>query len=314
MFNCQGLVRVQANTVVRLGLDILTSTMQGILNLCKPRGISSRRVVDRVQRLVRPLKVGHAGTLDPLATGVLVVCVGGATRLIPFIQEQSKCYRATFVLGVSSASEDIETELVPVANAPVPTRGVLESASQKLVGKIEQQPPAYSALKVSGRRAYDLARRGHHVELAPRPIVIHELAIARYEYPEMELTIRCGSGTYVRSLGRDLARAVGTEGVMSSLTRTLIGEFSIADATLSDDLSHDLLEKNLLPPLAAVADWPRRQLSDEEVRLVRHGRSLDAHPGESGRVAGVDIRGELVCLLESRSQGELAPWLVLPPE
>jgi tRNA pseudouridine55 synthase len=202
----------------------------GLLNLNKPPGVTSRRLVDRVQRLVKPAKVGHAGTLDPLASGVLVLGIGPATRLVEYIQEMPKHYRATFLLGRTSTTEDIDGEVTELEDAVPPTRERLERIAEEMTGEIEQRPPIYSALKVSGRRAYALARAGQQVELAPRMVRIHCLRIVRYEYPELCLDVACGGGTYVRSLGRDLAERAGTAAVMSALERTAIGRFVVADA------------------------------------------------------------------------------------
>src|SRR5206468_2581373 len=146
--------------------------------------LTSRDVVNRVQRLVRPHKVGHAGTLDPQATGVLVLALGPATRLVEYVQQMPKTYQATFLLGRTSDTEDIAGTVVELPAPVVPTRAEIETAIPRFLGTIEQRPPAYSALKVAGRRAYELARRGDAVELAPRSIEVHSLEIVRYDYPE----------------------------------------------------------------------------------------------------------------------------------
>ena len=189
----------------------------GLLNLNKPAGMTSRDVVNIVQRLSRPAKAGHAGTLDPLADGVLVVCVGSATRLIEYVQRMPKRYVGTFLLGRQSPTEDIEGEVTELPDAPVPTREQIEAAARRFVGRIEQRPPAFSALKIRGRPAYKLARQGKPVELAPRPVEIYRIEVKKYRYPELVLEIDCGGGTYVRSLGRDLAESLGTAAVMSAL-------------------------------------------------------------------------------------------------
>ena len=186
------------------------ATPFGILNVDKPTGITSRDAVNRVERLFGKVKCGHAGTLDPLATGVLVICVGPATRLIQYVQRLPKQYRAVFQLGRESVTDDVEGEVELVAGAPEPTRAEIEAALPQFLGDILQRPPAHSAIKVDGQRAYDLARRGEEFELPARTISIYRLEVLRYEYPELELAIECGSGTYVRSLGRDLAAALGT--------------------------------------------------------------------------------------------------------
>ena len=207
--------------------------MFGILNLNKPVGCTSRDAVNRVQRLIRPVKVGHAGTLDPLAQGVLVLCLGPATRLIERVQQMPKHYRGTFRLGCHSPTDDTEGEVVPLSGATPPPRAAITAALGQFVGRIHQRPPAYSALKIGGQRAYHLARKGQAVTLPLRPVTIHALSINRFEYPELVLDIECGSGTYIRSLGRDLAKVVGTAAVMTGLTRTAIGPYAIDDATRS---------------------------------------------------------------------------------
>ncbi len=169
----------------------------GLLNINKPTGRTSRWVVDQVQRLVRPAKAGHAGTLDPLASGVLIVCIGKATRLIDYVQEMLKHYRAVFLLGRNSPTEDIEGIVTELIEPPVPSLAEIESAAVNFVGETQQRPPAFSALKVDGQRAYKLARRGQTVELQPRPITVHSLQVIDYAYPALTLDIQCSGGTYV---------------------------------------------------------------------------------------------------------------------
>ena len=286
----------------------------GILNVDKPAGWSSRDVVNRVERLVQPAKAGHAGTLDPLATGVLVICVGQATRLIQYVQRKRKRYRATFLFGRRSDSDDIEGDVCVLADAPVATRGAIEKVLPRFLGEIHQRPPAYSALKVAGRRAYELARRGVAVELGSRAVVVYGLSIVRFEYPELELDIECGSGMYVRALGRDLAESLGTAAVMAELRRTAIGGYRVEDAVPIDVLSTKTLAEHLQSPLTAVADLPRATLSDAELVEIRHGRPI-AMPGsgpggptvEDADWAATNSAGELVAILREKHAGELWP-------
>src|SRR5262249_43555691 len=156
-----------------------------------------------------------------------VICVGQATRLIQYVQRLPKRYRATFLLGRHSETDDTEGEITLIEGAPQPARAEIEAALSKFIGDIEQRPPAHSAVKIAGRRAYKLARQGRAVEIAPRTVTIHSLNILRYDYPELELVVECGSGTYIRSLGRDLASALGTAAVMSALERTAVGGFRV---------------------------------------------------------------------------------------
>ena len=272
-----------------------------LLNLNKPSGVTSRRVVDQVQRLVRPTKTGHAGTLDPLASGVLVVALGQATRLIEFVQRMRKRYRGTFLLGRSSPTEDVDGEVEELANPPRPDLAQIAAAATRFTGEIMQRPPAFSALKVAGRRAYDLARRGEDVQLEPRPVTIHRLDVVRYDYPELVLDIECSSGTYVRSLGRDLAESLGTAAVMSALVRTAIGEFRIEDACHADELTRENLAQFLLPGVRAVGDLPVVRITSQEQVALAAGlfielaetRLATAH----NEVAALDEQGQIVALI-----------------
>ena len=273
--------------------------MFGLLNLHKPAGKTSRDIVDLVQRLVRPEKAGHAGTLDPLATGVLVVCVGQATRLIEYVQRGTKRYTGTFLLGRSSPTEDVEGDITLHHEDPRPTREQLEQALPQFLGTIQQRPPAYSALKVGGKRAYALARQGQHVELEPRPIEVHALDIVSYDYPELVLDILCGSGTYVRSLGRDIAHAVNTSAVMSALVRTQIGPFHLADAVAPPDLTKDNLASFLLPPQLALGDLPQFVLSAAQWEELRHGRPISgSNPANDVQAAALSADNRLIAILQ----------------
>jgi tRNA pseudouridine55 synthase len=292
-----------------------TMTLFGILNVNKRAGRTSRRVVDHIQGLVHPAKAGHAGTLDPLATGVLVICVGQATRLIEYVQRMPKQYRATFLLGRRSETDDVEGEVSEVAGSPEPSRAKIEQLLPQFLGEIQQVPPAHSAVKIGGRRAYKLARAGKAFELAPRTVSIHRLAIRHYEYPELELDIECGSGTYVRSLGRDIAAALATSAVMSALERTAIGCFRVEDAVDVDDVTPETLPKHLQPALAALPSLPRVVLSDAELIEIRHGRpattsllgALEVPIAATDEFAAVNSAGELVTILYEKKPGELWP-------
>lgn len=241
----------------------------------KPTGITSRRAVDIVKRLARPAKVGHAGTLDPLADGVLVICIGEATRLIEYVQRMPKRYRGTFLLGRSSPTEDVEGEVVELPGAPIPTLKQIGEAAKLLIGRIEQRPPIFSALKIKGRRAYELARAGEKVELAPRTINVHSLDVAEYDYPKLVLDIECGGGTYVRSLGRDLAESLGSAAVMSALTRTAVGVFQIEHSVDPDVLNDSDWMNRIVPPLRAVEYMPFVRLSNDQLARVRNGVAIE---------------------------------------
>jgi tRNA pseudouridine55 synthase len=281
----------------------------GLLNINKPAGFTSRAAVDRVERLVRPAKVGHAGTLDPLATGVLVVCVGQATRLVRFVQQMRKRYRATFLLGRSSATDDIEGQVTEIPNAIVPTLAMIDQALPRFVGDIQQRPPTHSAIRIAGHRAYTLARKGADFEMAARTVTIHRIDLLRYEYPELDLDIECGSGTYIRALGRDLGAALGTAAVMSALERTAIGPFHVEDALDPLTISPDDFVGHLQSALVAVADLPRATLTDVELNEIRHGRSIAMRHAETigAEWAAVDSTGQLVAILHEKQKGQLWP-------
>jgi tRNA pseudouridine55 synthase len=274
------------------------TSVHGLLNIDKPARVTSRDVVTRIEQALEPLAVGHAGTLDPLATGVLVVCVGRATKLVDYVHRFSKTYRATFLLGRSSDTEDVSGTIEHGAHPKIPTRDELEQALPRFLGQTMQQPPAYSALKVAGKRAYKLARKGHDVLLAPRPIEVQRFEILTYEYPELHVEIECGTGTYVRSLGRDLARAVGTEAVMSQLQRTRIGPFELAASINPGDLRGDNLESLLQPSLLAIGALPRVNLRDDQVAsLVSSGVLFDLPLTGDQELAALAPDGRLLAIL-----------------
>lgn len=288
--------------------------MIGLLNIHKPAGLTSRDVVNRVQRLVRPDKAGHAGTLDPLATGVLVVCVGQATRLVPFIQEQRKVYRATILLGRTSDTDDVDGHVTILEQAPAVTREQVLAALPRFVGRIEQTPPQFSAVKVNGQRAYDLARAGRTADVKPRLVDVDRLDLLTFDPPELSLEIECGSGTYVRSIGRDLGALLGSGAVMSALARTRIGPFQIEDSVPLDAVTRESISAQLLPAAWAVADKPRCDVDAARLADLRQGRSVSMQHAPTvagdGPLAVFGPDGELAALAALRN-GRLCPTLVL---
>ncbi|NMC20528.1 MAG: tRNA pseudouridine(55) synthase TruB [Thermogutta sp.] len=283
----------------------------GILCLNKPPGITSRDAVNIVQRLARPLKVGHAGTLDPAAQGVLVVCVGRATRLIPFIHELPKSYLATFLLGRSSPTDDMEAEVTPFEGGNIPALDAVRAALPRFLGRIEQRPPDYSAVKIAGRRAYDLARRGKTVELRPRTVEIYRIELIRYEYPELELRVECGSGTYIRALGRDLAIALGTRAVMAALLRTAIGEFRVENAVAPRALDRENWQAFLRPAREAVRHLPSLRPPEDDLRRLRNGGMIpvDLTLPVGTRIAVLDKQNELVGICETVERNIAKPLI-----
>ena len=255
------------------------SALFGFLNLNKPTGVSSRDVVNRVQKIVRPLRTGHAGTLDPLATGVLLVCIGDATRLVSRLQELPKTYVAEFLLGQSSDTDDSTgniREQSPPGVLPE-MEGVL-AALQQFTGVIAQTPPAFSAVHVSGRRAYDLARRGEVPDLLPREVTIHGIQVLKYHWPVLSLEIECSSGTYIRSIARDLGQLLGCGGLMSRLERTAIGPYRVQDSLDPQLLSQATVEDALISPLQIVAGLPQYACTADDIHALRCGKQLLVAP------------------------------------
>ncbi len=246
----------------------------GVINIDKPPGLTSRQVVDRIVRLVRPAKVGHAGTLDPLATGVLVVCVGHATRLISMVQEGRKRYRGRFILGQRSDTDDITGNVVIGGDPSHLTENHLAEQLPEFIGRIQQVPPQFSAVHVNGQRAYDLARRGEAIELNARPVDVLALRVTEFRLPEFELEIECGSGTYVRSIGRDLGDRLGCGAVMTQLRRLSVGPFELVDAVALEELTPQTLPRFLQSPFKIVSQCPQWRLNAEEMIAVRCGQSI----------------------------------------
>lgn len=287
--------------------------LEGILNLYKPAGKTSRHAIDPMARWVRPAKCGHAGTLDPLAEGVLVVCVGKATRLITCIQEQPKTYRATFLLGQTSDTDDITGEVRIDGSAPVPSRADIEQALPEFVGAIQQVPPQFSAVHVEGQRAYALARRGKTAEIEARTVHVYRIELLEYAPPRLALEIECGSGTYIRSIGRDLGQRLGCGALMSELVRTRIGPFSAGSAVRLADLTRDSIGAHLQPTLRAVEHLPRQTCTAEMLQQLSLGRRIPIELPSltTGNVlALVTPEGALAALGEVRDDGTIQPTIV----
>lgn len=276
----------------------------GLLVLDKPLGMTSRCAVDFVERPLRPSKVGHAGTLDPLAEGVLVICVGAATRMIDYVHRLPKRYVASFRLGVSSATLDLESEAVALRDAPEPAREQVVAALAGFRGTIEQRPPAYSAVWVQGKRAYELARRGDVVEISARAISVHSLELVHYEYPDVTLDIACSTGTYIRSLGSDIATALGTAAVMTALARTSIGPFERSAALAVERFKREFILNHLRSAGEAVPEMRRIVATETQRELISHGRMLDlAIPEDVVELAAVDEAGALLAVLHRGERG-----------
>jgi tRNA pseudouridine55 synthase len=253
------------------------TTESGLVVVDKPGGVTSHDVVARVRRLAGTRKVGHAGTLDPMATGVLVLGVNRATRLLGHLMLTEKAYDATVRLGAATTTDDAEGEVVATASAADLGEPVVRAAAAELVGDIRQVPSAVSAIKVDGRRAYQRVRAGEEVALEARPITVHELTVHRVrpsgEMLDLDVSVRCSSGTYVRALARDLGARLGVGGHLTALRRTAVGPYTLADAKTLEALA----EGFTMMPIAAAARaaFPAADLDEVRAADVRHGRAID---------------------------------------
>lgn len=286
--------------------------LNGFLVIDKPLGLTSRDALNRAWRwLPRGNRVGHAGTLDPLATGVLVVCAGAGTRLAEFVQRMEKVYRAGIKLGTRSTTDDGEGVLTEAVIDTPPTSQDVNDALHGFLGTIDQVPPGHSAAKVDGRRAYSLARKGKAVNLLARPVTIHAIAFIDYKYPLLDVEIRCGKGTYIRALARDLGERLGCGAYLESLRRTRIGHFRVEDA-LSLEADQETARRRLLPLAEAVRELPTVVLSDELLGQLRAGQSVQLLPKreEYEEIAVLDAKGELVAIGRVDDNGMLWPWKV----
>ena len=291
----------------------------GFLIVNKPRSVTSRHVVNIAQRRLRPLKVGHAGTLDPLAEGVLLLAIGSASRLVPYVHQLNKRYDATFQFGVSSPSGDLEGPLVRHEGLPTPSLEQLQAAAESLTGSIEQTPPAHSAIRVDGRRAYQRVRAGEQVVVPKRTVLIESLKIMEFNHPDVQLDIVCGTGTYIRTLGMDLAKQVGSIAVMTGLCRTRIGPFRIEDAITLEQLQDAPLNSHLRPAVEGTLHMPLLRVNEADAALLGHGRSVqgETDPPVSDRpgaeAAAVDSAGRLRAIVRIKG-GEWWPHRVFARE
>lgn len=275
----------------------------GVIVVDKPSGVTSRRVVDVVAKALGTKSVGHAGTLDPLARGVVIACVGQATRLVRFVHDLTKHYAATFLLGRSSPSDDLETPIEIERNPVVPSHDALVAAAVSFCGEVLQRPCDYSAVHVDGKRAYALARKGRAVDLPPKRVVIDRLEVASYDWPRLALEIACSSGTFVRALGRDLAAAVGTRAVMESLVRSAVGPFTLAEAVPLEAVTPQTARAALRPAADAVAHLPSVLLDGERLDAAVRGGLIDLDTAGGVAIAAVDVEGALVGILSLHPSG-----------
>ena len=260
--------------------------LHGILVIDKERGLTSHDVVARVRRITGERKAGHTGTLDPAATGVLPVCLGAATKVIEYLQDQSKSYYAEVVLGVETDTDDLEGRIAREAPVPSLTAEELDGALAPFRGAIEQVPPMYAAIKVDGRKLYELARAGETVERAPRALRIDTLLLLGWDPPVMRLLIDCSKGTYIRAIARDLGQTLGCGGYLHRLVRLRTGPFfldqALTLAQLAEEFDQTPWPELALHPDAALLDWPAIVLDESGTAAWRTGQALAVGTGRPG--------------------------------
>ncbi len=292
--------------------------VRGILLLDKPAGETSNRALQRAKRLFQAAKAGHTGSLDPLATGMLPICFGAATRLAEYLLDASKTYAVTATLGVATDTGDADGQVSARSDAPPPPDFDLRTALESFMGESEQTPPMYSALKRDGKRLYDLARQGIVIEREPRRVRIDAIALEHYAWPVCRFTVMCSKGTYVRSLVMDLAERLGTVGHVAALRRLAVEPFDSADMVGFEQLELDAaqgtaaLDRRLIPPERALAGWPAVALEPSAAARLRHGQSLTAAVDWPTGLVRIDEHGSgFVGIGEVSADGRLAPRKML---
>ncbi|HYP39689.1 MAG TPA: tRNA pseudouridine(55) synthase TruB [Chloroflexia bacterium] len=294
--------------------------LDGIFNIDKPRGMTSHDVVAKVRRTIRMrnaelgmsnqslrtphsafrIRVGHAGTLDPMATGVLPIVLGKATRLVEYLADADKAYRATLVLGAMSDTYDAEGTITSNPEAPILMQEQIERVAEAFKGEIEQLPPMHSAIKMGGKKLYELARQGIEVERKPRRVTITRLDILGYRPPLLHIFVECSKGTYIRSLAHDLGAALGTGAYLDDLTRTRHGPFTVEGAASLDDLEaafkDGTWQEVLYPPEHILAGWQTHTATPEEELAITQGKPLTLPPPQAG---------ERPMMVANRASGQL---------
>ena len=285
------------------------NTIHGWINLNKPLGITSSDAVNKVKWLLKPTKIGHAGTLDPLATGVLPLALGEGTKCVNLLMDAKKTYAFAVTFGERRSTDDAEGEVVATSQQ-LPTEAEIKAALPTFTGDIMQLPPIYSALKVAGKRAYDMARAGEEVVLQPRQVTIHALELLAFEGKIAHFRAVVSKGTYIRSLGRYIAQHIGTEGYISRLHRSAVGPFTDANAILLDFLAESVhkappnwdISQFVTPLHAALDDIPALALNGGQLATLRHGQQVTlADPYPDIPLIAATYQGALVGLV--RTQG-----------
>lgn len=294
----------------------------GFLNVLKPSGLTSQQVVQRIRRLVGRIKVGHTGTLDPLATGVLPLCLGPATRLADYVSNMGKTYRARLQLGFVTDTYDREGQVLAVNSARSITEAMICNAVQSFAGPIMQVPPMYSAIKRHGRPLYELARQGIEIEREPRQVHIYKIEIISLEqigtdHPLVEIEVSCSKGTYIRSLVHDLGKQLGSGAMLTELVRTRVGMFTLdngydlarLEAMTSEEIRNSLISVAQVFPL-----WPKLILNAEQAGKAEHGNSfrytMNKKLEEAERILLYNREGRLLAVARAEEDGYLQPVMV----
>ncbi len=277
------------------------NTISGVLVVDKPVGYTSHDIVQIIRRGTGIRRAGHTGTLDPRASGVLVVLLGPAVRLSEYVSASDKRYQAVIQLGTTTDTYDADGEVL--TNNPVNiTEEQFVAALQSFIGEIEQVPPPYSAVKVKGRKAYEIAREGEEIDLQPRKIRVYSLELLEWAPPEAVIDVYCSSGTYIRSLANDLGKMLGCGAHLVGLRRTKSGRFTLRDAVPLRKLKEAFEQGNwyqyVIPAAEALSDWPSVDLTNEQVDAVRHGHRIPGKAGIGKMARGISEQGELIALLE----------------
>jgi len=305
--DCANCPKGQAKAAPRWVAPRRDAPLSGILNVDKPPGMTSHDVVDEVRRLAGQRKVGHAGTLDPMATGVLLICLGKATRVSEYLMRGRKHYRATIVLGTATDTYDAEGEIVSTGGKTDFDKDEIATALTRFVGKIEQVPPMYSAIKHGGRPLHELARQGKTVERDPRPVEIDTIVLLDWTPPELSIDVVCSPGTYIRSLAHDLGEELGSGAHLSALVRLGSGRFVLSDASSLDRLAeafeHGQEDRYLLAMDEAFFDSPAAVVGYEAAQRIAHGQgvelqlSLDPQPDGETLARAYGPEGEFLAIM-----------------
>ncbi|QDG54264.1 tRNA pseudouridine(55) synthase TruB [Persicimonas caeni] len=294
--------------------------MDGLLLVDKPTGMTSFDVIRNIRRVANTRKIGHTGTLDPQASGLLPLVVGRCTKLANFLSLDVKEYDFEMELGVETETGDVEGEAVRECPWEHVSEEAIREACEQFIGEIEQVPPIYSAVKVNGKRAYELARKGEEFELEPRPVTIESLSLVSFEPPRAKLHTRCGSGTYVRALVRDLGGALGSCAYTTAIRRTVVGRFSLDEATPLAEITPENFSDLLLPPIELMREFPTYTVDESMCLALGYGQNIQPERLDvdvDSFVAVANEAGELVAVTVARETEEglaLRPKRVLKPQ